>query len=190
VLTALLDFFIQTYSTFTQPIKMQALYRLIAVLLLCACASEKNPAEPVASDTYFPIPIEGNTLQLQLALTDSERSKGLMYRDTLAEDHGMLFLFENPGRHSFWMRNTQIPLDLAYFDANGKLLEVHALYPYNENAVHPYSDKVLIAVEMNQDWFSRKNIRPGAKLDLEVLMKAIVSRGHLISDYPLSSQSL
>ena len=164
---------------------MQALYRLLLVLMLCACTPEKNPITQVASDTYFSIPIGSDEFKLQLALTESERSRGLMYRSTLLENHGMLFLFEKPGKHSFWMRNTQIPLDLAYFDAQGKLLEIHSLYPYNENSVYPYSEAALIAVEMNQGWFSRKNIRPGAKLDLEALIEAIVSRGYSPSSYSL-----
>ena len=165
--------------------KMQALYRLLSVLLMCACTPEKTPITPVASDTYFSIPIGNDELKLQLALTESERSRGLMYRSTLLENHGMLFLFEKPGKYPFWMRNTQIPLDLAYFDAQGRLLEIHSLYPYNENSVYPYSEEALIAVEMNQGWFSGKNIRPGAKLDLEALIEAIVSRGYSPSNYSL-----
>ncbi|MGK0176718.1 MAG: uncharacterized membrane protein (UPF0127 family) [Zhongshania aliphaticivorans] len=164
---------------------MQALYPLISVLLLCACTPEKAPVKPVASDIYFSIPIDGNTPKLQLALTESERNRGLMYRGTLVENHGMLFLFEKPGRRSFWMRNTQIPLDLAYFDAQGELLEIHSLFPYDENTVYSYSEEVLIAVEMNQGWFLRKNIQPGAQLDMEALKQAIDSRGHSISNYSL-----
>ena len=164
---------------------MQALYRLLSVILLCACTPEENSISTATSDTYFSIPIADVELKLQLAIIESERSRGLMYRSTLPENHGMLFLFEKPGKHSFWMRNTQISLDLAYFDAQGKLLEVHSLYPYDENAVYPYSDDVLIAVEMNQGWFSRKNIRPGAKLNLKALAQAMASRGHSPSDFPL-----
>ena len=110
-----------------------------------------------------------------------------MYRSELPKNHGMLFLFERPGKRSFWMRNTQIPLDLAYFDSQGTLLEIHPLYPYDENAVHSHSDEVLIAVEMNQDWFSDNNIQPGAKLDLEALNLAVIRRGYSPSSYSLES---
>ena len=164
---------------------MQALYSLALVCILCACAPEKTSPETVAGSAYFPISINDAPLKLQLALTRSEHAKGLMYRDALAEDHGMLFLFKRPERRSFWMRNTQIPLDLAYFDSAGTLLEVHPLYPYDENSVYSYSHDVLIAIETNQGWFSQKNIRPGAQLDLTALKQAVYHRGYHASDYSL-----
>ena len=108
-----------------------------------------------------------------------------MHRNKLSKHHGMLFLFKQPGKRSFWMRNTYIPLDIAYFDSQGTLLEVHPLYPHNENPVYSHSKEVLIAVEMNQGWFLSKNIQPGAKLDLDSLKRAVISRGYLISDYKL-----
>lgn len=152
---------------------MQALYRILPMLFLCACFPEEKPIAPVAGDTYFTIPIADTTLKLQLALSENERRKGLMYRERLSRDHGMLFLFEEPGKRSFWMRNTGIPLDIGYFNAEGVLLEIHSLYPYDENSVHSFSDKVLIAIEVNQNWFARNNIRPGAQLDMKALKTAV-----------------
>lgn len=173
---------------------MQTLSRsflmLVSLLILGACTQEETPIKDVsASDTYFPISIDDVPLRLQLALTPNEQSKGLMHRDSLPEDHGMLFLFKQPGQRSFWMRNTRIPLDLSYFDASGRLLEIHSLYPYNENAVHSHSQQVIIAVETNQGWFQRKQIQPGAQLDLNALKQALKYRGHSPLDYPLEISS-
>jgi uncharacterized membrane protein (UPF0127 family) len=83
------------------------------------------------------------------------------------------------------MRNTRIPLDIGYFDANGRLLEIHALYPYDENSVPSRSQKVLIAVETNRDWFARNKIMPGAQIDLEALTHAIQRRGTSPQNFPL-----
>ena len=147
-------------------------------LILSACAPEAQTAsQPVSDDTYFPIQIGDETLQLQLALRESERTLGLMFRDELAKDHGMLFLFEEPGPLGFWMRNTRIPLDLGYFDASGKLLEIHELYPYDETTVSSHSKQVLIAVETNRGWYEAHAIRPGAQIDIHALTAAIKDRG-------------
>ena len=157
---------------------------LTGLLTLVGC-NQENASPQAVSDahTYFPISIEKIPLKLQLALTQSEQAQGLMHRDSMPEDHGMLFLFKYPGPRSFWMRNTKIPLDLAYFDASGRLLEIHPLYPYNENAVRSRSRHVLIVVETNQGWFRRNNVQPGAQIDLKALKKAVSARGHSPDDY-------
>ncbi|MBT4757223.1 MAG: DUF192 domain-containing protein [Opitutae bacterium] len=160
---------------------MKSLYRLLITLalflLLIACDRQELVSEPESSDTYFPISIDGKHLQLQLALTQSEQSKGLMHRESMPTDHGMLFLFKQPNPRSFWMRNTSIPLDIGYFDATGRLLEIHALYPYDENSVPSRSQQVLIAIETNRGWFARNNIVAAAQIDLEALAQAVKRRG-------------
>ena len=163
------------------------LFTLAALLVLCACAPTAPKAEPATVDTYFPISIDEIPLQLQLALTQAEQNKGLMHRDSMAEDHGMLFLFNQPKPRSFWMRNTRIPLDIGYFDASGRLLEIHALYPYDENAVASRSQQVLIAIETNRGWFARNHITPGAQLDLDALSHAITRRGKSLNRDAIST---
>ncbi len=90
--------------------RTHSLFTLALLLLLSACAPKEPATAPEPSDTYFPISIAGTPLQLQLALIQSEQNKGLMHRDSMPEDHGMLFLFNQPEQRSFWMRNTRIPL--------------------------------------------------------------------------------
>jgi len=157
--------------------KFNILVALLA-LVCAACQPKAEPLAPATSQTYFPVPIAGNDLQVQLALKPAEQQKGLMYRDSLAPDHGMLFLFEQPDQRGFWMRNTGIPLDLAYFDASGTLLEVHKLFPYNENPVRSTSRDVLIAVETNRGWFAANGLEPGARIDMDALQTALARRQH------------
>lgn len=158
---------------------------LVLLVLYGTACPEATDAPPADAETWFPVSIGGKTVRLQLALTEPERSRGLMHREKLPEDHGMAFLFPSPDRRSFWMRNTGIPLDLAYFDEEGVLLEIHRLYPYDETGVSSRSDEVLIAVETNQGWFSRHGIRPDATLDLEALSAAVARRGFSPSDFHL-----
>ena len=170
---------------------MKPLYRLLFTfgffLLLIACAPQEPIGAPESSDTYFPISIDGTPLQLQLALTQSEQNKGLMHRESMPTDHGMLFLFKQPGPRSFWMRNTRIPLDIGYFDASGRLLEIHALYPYDENGVPSRNQQVLIAIETNRGWFARNNIVAGAQIDLKALAKAVSRRGKSLNSHPIQT---
>ena len=111
---------------------------------------------------------------------------GLMFRERLETDHGMLFLFEKPKRQGFWMKNTKIHLDIGYFDTSGTLVEVYRLFPYDETPVPSRSDQILIAVEMDLGWFELNGIHPGARLDSEALSTAIKARGYSPEDYPFS----
>lgn len=147
-------------------------------LALTACQPVKESLPPADGQTYFPISIGGQELQMQLALNSAEQQKGLMFRDQLAEDHGMLFLFEQPNQRGFWMRNTRIPLDIGYFDASGQLLEVYKLFPYDENPVPSKSHEILIAVETNRGWYAAHGIKPGARIDLDALRAALERRNH------------
>jgi uncharacterized membrane protein (UPF0127 family) len=85
------------------------------------------------------------------------------------------------------MRNTHITLDLGYFDASGRLLEIHALYPNDENSVPSRNQKVLIAIETNRGWFARNNIVAGAQIDLESLAQAVSRRGKSLDSYSIQT---
>tara|TARA_B100001057_G_scaffold66805_1_gene60510 strand:+ start:419 stop:898 length:480 start_codon:yes stop_codon:yes gene_type:complete len=152
---------------------------LFLALALAINLKKEDGLTPVNSQTYFPISIDGHELQLQLALSPSEKKKGLMHRESLAEDHGMLFLFDYPDQASFWMRNTRIPLDIAYFDASGRLKEVHPLYPFDETSVMSRCREILIAIETNQEWFAQKSIRAGALIDMAALNAALSRRNYI-----------
>jgi uncharacterized membrane protein (UPF0127 family) len=151
---------------------------LIAALALVACQPTEQALAPANSQTYFPISIGDKALQLQLALNSGEQQKGLMYRDKLAEGHGMLFLFDKPDKRGFWMRNTRIPLDIGYFDASGQLLEVYKLFPYDETTVPSKSRQVLFAVETNRGWYAANGVQPGARIDMDTLQTALKRRNH------------
>ena len=153
-------------------------FKILAGVLGLACIACQPTGvrpEPINSQTYFPIPIGGIELQLQLALKPTEQQKGLMHRESLDKDHGMLFLFDRPDKRGFWMRNTRIPLDIGYFDSNGLLLEVHKLFPFDETTVNSRSSEVLIAVETNRGWYAANNIQVGDRIEMSSLDIAVES---------------
>lgn len=84
-----------------------------------------------------------------------------MFRERLADGRGMLFAFDRPHQAGFWMKNTALPLSLAYLDSDGVVLELHDLRPHDLNAVWSASDRVRYAIEVPQGWFGRQGVRPG-----------------------------
>ena len=102
-------------------------------------------------------------LQVELAKDDHTRQTGLMYRKHLAENAGMLFCFGSEGHYSFWMQNTYIPLDIAFLDKFGKVLEIKPLYPLSTRSVQS-SHSCKYALEVNRGWFDDNGVRVGTVL--------------------------
>ena len=108
--------------------------------------------------------VEGHSIVAEVALSPAEQMNGLMNRESLELNHGMLFVFPQPKKASFWMHNTSIPLDLAFLDADGVILEILPLVPFEEARVVSKSDQVAFALEVNRDWFSSRGLKPGLKV--------------------------
>ncbi|MEQ8782011.1 MAG: DUF192 domain-containing protein [Roseibium album] len=86
---------------------------------------------------------------VEIAATDRERSRGLMFREEMAADHGMLFIFDSEGERYFWMKNTPLPLDIIYIGANGAIVSIAAnTVPFSEKVV-PSGDPAKYVLELN-----------------------------------------
>jgi uncharacterized membrane protein (UPF0127 family) len=113
---------------------------------------------------------EGVSLQVEVAATMRARNKGLMDRTHMAKDHGMLFVFERPQRLSFWMKDTYIPLSIAYIDKNKVIKEIYDMKPQNmmertqDLQSYPSQCDCLYALEVNRGWFQRNKIKVGDTL--------------------------
>ena len=104
------------------------------------------------------------SVNAELARTPSQQQLGLMYRKELKDGYGMLFIFEKDEALSFWMKNTLIPLSIAYIGSDGKILEIFEMEPENLNPVRS-SRSVRYALEVPSGWFGRAGIGPGDKMD-------------------------
>jgi hypothetical protein len=102
-----------------------------------------------------------NSLIAQVAADDSTREVGLMSRSSLGSDEAMLFIFPKARPVSFWMKNTQVPLSVAYLGSSGRILEIHDLKPLDETPVPSASSSVLYALEVPQGWFLSHGVLPG-----------------------------
>ena len=111
------------------------------------------------------ISIEKVNLCVELAISQREKSKGLMYRKNLSESDGMLFIWKNENKRCMWMKNTYIPLDLGFFREDMTLIEVKALFPRSLKSVCS-SEPAKYALELSKGWFSSHNIENNSKLVL------------------------
>ena len=149
----------------------------VAVLTACGGANDHKAAATKTVEDRFPIMVGERTVQLQIAASPEEMQKGLLYRKAMGAEEGMLFVFTAPQQMSFWMSNTEIPLNIGYFDATGELKETYAMYPHDERSVASHARNLQFALEMNQGWYKRSGVKPGAKLDLKAVAEALRARG-------------
>lgn len=115
------------------------------ITVLSACAATTQPATQPAT---IKVDIAGKTFTLEVADNDELRQKGLMNRQSMPADHGMIFVFDTPDKHGFWMRNTFIPLDLVYLDTTGVIVDIQPLKPHNEDVIMPVKPAAF-AIEFN-----------------------------------------
>jgi uncharacterized protein len=100
-------------------------------------------------------------LTVEVARKPEEIRMGMMFRESLGDGEGMLFVFRYPQRVSFWMKNVTVPLSCAYLDPDGRVLEIHDLEPGNEEPVPSRSDRVQYVIEANRGWFERREVQEG-----------------------------
>jgi len=102
-------------------------------------------------------------IHAEVADNDLSRSRGLMFRRSLGQNQGMLFVFEDAGTHCMWMKNTFLPLSVAFLDDRGAITNIEDMQPETED-VHCAARPARYALEMEQGWFSQRGIRAGFKL--------------------------
>ncbi len=104
-----------------------------------------------------------HTIQAEVADRDETRAQGLMNRTSLATDHGMLFVFEETGMPCFWMKNTPLPLDIAFITEDGTITNIEAMQPFDLQSHCPVQ-AVRYALEMEQGWFKQANKKAGERI--------------------------
>lgn len=129
---------------------------LLATILLAGCQFI-----PPSNAPKVLAPLD--QLRLEWADAYKERQQGLMGRQQLAENAGMMFVFETPKTYCFWMKNTLIPLSIGFIDAQGKLVQINHMQPRSLDH-HCAQQPILYALEVNQGWFERNKVRLQTKV--------------------------
>lgn len=104
-----------------------------------------------------------HVITAEIASTPQSRMIGLMMRERLAPNHGMVFVFEDKSQHCFWMRNTLIPLSIAFIDDDGTVVSIADMSPKSEASTCPQRP-VRYALEMDQGWFAKRGVTAGTKI--------------------------
>ncbi|NWG02113.1 MAG: DUF192 domain-containing protein [Syntrophaceae bacterium] len=116
----------------------------------------------VSSQGILKIPLyfHHKEIWVEVAKTPGERASGLMGRKHLGENEGMLFIFETEGYHGFWMKNTFIPLSIAFLDKDGRIVWITDMQPLTLDS-HVPPQPILYALEMNKSWFTKNSVKVG-----------------------------
>ena len=128
---------------------------LLSVWTTMACAAELP---------QIPLSVGSQKLTAEVASDDAQRSIGLMHRRMLPENRGMLFVFADIALHGMWMKNTYLPLSVAFLDREGVIINIVDMEPHVEKS-HNATRPARYALEMNQGWFKKRGVKAGDKVE-------------------------
>ena len=143
--------------SFVRPVALAA-----AVVTIAFAAP--NPARGAGGLPAVTLTVNNQKIVAEVASTPQDRATGLMNRFSLQPDHGMLFVFERPEPLSFWMKNTFIPLSIAFLDADGRVLNIDDMAPQTESP-HWSQGPALYALEMRKGWFAERGVKVGDRVE-------------------------
>ncbi len=133
------------------------------LLVAALCALAIGPAAAQTSMPVMELTAGFHRIEAEVAATDQNRQIGLMNRRVMPPQRGMLFVFTHDNTHCMWMRNTFIPLSVAFMDGEGTIINIEDMQPQTENN-HCARRPARYALEMNLGWFAQRGIKAGTKL--------------------------
>lgn len=136
-------------------------YALLSLLIATAPSLAQTQAQPTLPTTRLTASI--HVITAEMAATPQARSTGMMFRERIEPNHGMLFVFENSERHCFWMRNTLLPLSIAFIADDGTIVNIEEMKSRDESATCPKKE-IRYALEMEKGWFAKRGILAGSRI--------------------------
>lgn len=138
--------------------------RLAHVLAAAAAATLLGAAQAQSTLPTTRLTAGIHLITAEVAANDPQRARGLMFRESLAPNHGMLFLFDAKTVQCMWMRNTLIPLSVAFIEDDGSIVNIEDMKPRDEVTQHCSSRPVRFALEMEKGWFAKRGLKAGSRL--------------------------
>lgn len=173
-------------SSFKRQVLIKTISSIISILLILAiaviCFSGKKQtlsqeeidkvlavakkAKPLNFEKSF-LTVNGYTFSVEIADTNAKRERGLMFREKLNHDEGMLFVYDEEQFLSFWMRNTLVPLSIAFIDKNKTIVSIHDMQPLDLTSINS-AKEAIYALEVAQGRFKELKIKTGMKVQFEL----------------------
>jgi uncharacterized membrane protein (UPF0127 family) len=135
----------------------KSLFLLLAALTATAAQAQQPPLPTIQLSAGM------HTIRAEVADNMAARMQGLMFRKAMGANDGMLFVFEESSKHCMWMKNTLMPLSVAFINDAGTIVTVLEMQPHDETS-RCATQPARYALEMNKGWFSQRGVKPGAKL--------------------------
>ena len=152
--------------TSTTPLLRRCLLALVCWLAITAACAQDQPQNLAATT----LKVGMHSIRAQLAITPLQRQIGLMHLREMPTHEGMLFVFDEPSPQCFWMRNTLIPLSIAFLADDGTVVNIADMKPQSDDS-HCSAKPVRYALEMNQGWFAKRGVKSGTRISGELFQK-------------------
>lgn len=133
---------------------------ILFLFLLFSWAEEEIIYSQQREEGLFQLTIKEKKIQVEVVRTEGEKARGLMFRDKLGADEGMLFVYEGEEFLTFWMKNTPLPLSIAFMDQKGRIVDIQDMEPFSLRT-HTSARPARYALEMNRNWFQKNGIKVG-----------------------------
>ena len=142
------------------------IHLLVLLSLVVGCSEKSSPsASPSSSLPTVRVQLGSKPFNLEVANNEETREYGLMRRDSMPADHGMIFVFDKPSNVSFYMKNTRIPLDIVFVDEAGGVISIKQMKPYDLSTT-PADGQAKWAIELNQGAAAGAGLKVGDKLQI------------------------
>jgi uncharacterized membrane protein (UPF0127 family) len=151
------------------PLRINVLPFILALFVLSFFMGEKAFPEE-GKKPLFQLTVKGKKIRAEVVQTEEEKARGLMFRESLGKDEGMLFVYDREEFLTFWMKNTPIPLSIAFIDQREKIVDIQDMEPFSLRT-HVSAFPARYALEMNQGWFKKNGIKVGEVVSIPAAIK-------------------
>lgn len=163
MLIACLDRTLLLKSKYMIPTYIARQVTCIAASAFLASAGLSAFAQQLQKPEVIALTAGMNVIRAEVASAPSQRAQGLMHRQSMGANDGMIFVFEQPAEVCMWMKNTPLPLSVAFIDDEGKIVNIEEMQPLTLES-HCSKKQARYALEMNGGWFQQKNVKPGVSI--------------------------